>query len=68
MNVFLVVAKVHGTPGVSAANASDYTSFGSRYKGAKRTWIRAKIGIFCLSPNIVKSRGYADFDFFRVGK
>jgi beta-xylosidase len=51
-----------------STNGKDYTSFGSRYKVEKGTWIGAKVGIFCLSPNIVKSRGYADFDFFRVGK
>jgi hypothetical protein len=37
MNVFLVVAKVQGTPGFPAANASDDTSFGSRYKVEKGT-------------------------------
>lgn len=27
-------------------------------------WIGAKTGIFCSSPNIVSSSGYADFDYF----
>lgn len=27
-------------------------------------WIGAKTGIFCSSPNIVPSSGYADFDYF----
>jgi hypothetical protein len=68
MNVFLVVAKVHGTPGFSAASASDDTSFRSRYKVEKGTWIGSKVGIFCLSLNIVKSNGHADFNFLRVSK
>jgi beta-xylosidase len=51
-----------------STNGRDYTSFGSRYKVEKGTWIGAKVGIFCLSPNIIKSKGYADFDFFRVAK
>lgn len=29
-------------------------------------WIGAKVGIFCMTPNIVSTDGYADFDFFEM--
>ena len=35
---------------------------------AKGGWIGAKVGIFCINPNIVEGKGYADFDFFRIEK
>jgi len=35
---------------------------------AKGGWIGVKVGIFCVNPNIVEAKGYADFDFFRVQK
>jgi len=33
---------------------------------SKGVWIGAKIGIFCLNPNIMEGNGYADFDYFRI--
>lgn len=43
-----------------------YKGLGPRYKAEPGTWIGAKAGLFCLSPGIIKTKGYADFDFFRV--
>lgn len=45
-----------------------YQPIGTTYKAEKGVWIGAKAGIFCLNPNILKSNGYADFDFFTVEK
>ncbi|NWJ51707.1 MAG: glycosyl hydrolase 43 family protein [Bacteroidetes bacterium] len=32
----------------------------------KGGWIGAKVGVFCLNPNVVQGQGYADFDFFNL--
>jgi beta-xylosidase len=29
-------------------------------------WIGAKVGIYCLTPEVFGARGHADFDYFRV--
>jgi hypothetical protein len=44
----------------------EFKEFGPRHKAEPGVWIGAKVGLFCLSPSIISSRGYADFDFFRV--
>jgi len=47
----------------------DGTSFepvGDVFQAVKGVWIGAKVGIFSLNPNIIKSNGYSDFDWFRV--
>jgi hypothetical protein len=31
-------------------------------------WIGAKVGIFCTRQNQINDSGYADFDWFRIGK
>jgi beta-xylosidase len=43
-----------------------YTDIGDMYQAEKGTWIGAKTGLACLNPGLVPSKGYADFDFFRV--
>lgn len=43
-----------------------FTEIGDVYKAEKGTWIGAKVGIVCLSPTLLTSKGYADFDFFEV--
>lgn len=49
-------------------DGKQYTEIGSRFKVEQGGWIGAKVGIFCLDPHIIKSKGYADFDFFQVDK
>lgn len=44
----------------------NYTQLGENCEVAPGMWIGAKTGIFCLSPNVVKGKGYADFDCFQV--
>jgi beta-xylosidase len=29
-------------------------------------WIGAKVGIYCLTPDMLEAKGFADFDYFRV--
>lgn len=43
-----------------------YRDIGGRYKAEKGTWVGAKVGVYCLSPNIGKAQGYADVDFVRI--
>lgn len=47
-------------------DGKSYNTFGPAFKMVRGRWIGAKVGIFCVNPNIVKSKGYADFDFFRL--
>lgn len=43
-----------------------YTQLGGTYAVLPGTWIGAKTGIFCSSPNVVPAPGHADFDYFRI--
>ncbi|MDR0572813.1 MAG: glycoside hydrolase 43 family protein [Tannerella sp.] len=43
-----------------------FSELGGRYPVGRGTWIGGKVGIFCSSPNIVRGKGYADFDYFYV--
>lgn len=43
-----------------------YMELGPVCAVAPGTWIGAKSGIFCSSPNVVQANGYADFDYFIV--
>lgn len=47
-------------------DGKEYTDIGPECKVAPGTWIGAKTGIFCSSPNVVASSGYADFDWFKL--
>ena len=43
-----------------------YTPIDKTFQASKGTWIGGKVGIVCLNANLMPSKGYADFDFFRV--
>lgn len=49
-------------------DGKNYQPIGEVYKIEKGTWIGAKTGLFCLNPGLVKSNGFAEFDYFRVEK
>ncbi len=42
-----------------------YILIGKESKAQKGRWIGAKVGLFCINPNIAQSSGYADFEWFR---
>jgi beta-xylosidase len=44
----------------------NFTPIGTGFQIKKGKWIGAKIGVFCINPNIVQSKGFADVDWFRV--
>lgn len=44
-----------------------YSKIGKRFQAKPGKWIGAKVGLFCINPNIQESTGYVDFDWFRIG-
>lgn len=47
-------------------DGEQFTDMGEQLQATAGVWIGAKVGIFALSPNIQRSQGYADFDWFRM--
>jgi len=47
-------------------DGKNFTPLGSEFKAKRGKWIGAKIGVFCINPNVEKSTGYGDFDWFRI--
>lgn len=45
-----------------------FTELGETFTVKPGLWIGAKVGVFCINPNIEESRGYADVDWFRIGE
>jgi beta-xylosidase len=43
-----------------------YLPIGEEFKATEGVWIGAKVGIFCMNPNITESKGFAGFDWFRL--
>lgn len=43
-----------------------YRSVGKKFSAREGRWIGAKVGLFVLSPQETKIKGYADFDWFRI--
>ena len=43
-----------------------FNKIGQPFTAVKGTWIGAKIGLFSINPNIIESKGFTDFDWFRV--
>jgi len=43
-----------------------YQSIGKNFKTVKGMWIGAKVGLFNLNPKIMVSKGYSDFDWFKM--
>jgi len=44
---------------------SSFQPIGEPFTAKQGVWIGAKIGLFCITPNISESSGSADFDWFR---
>ena len=47
-------------------NDKEYTVFSKKFTAQEGVWIGAKVGLFSLNPNILQSKGYSDFDWFRM--
>jgi beta-xylosidase len=49
-----------------STTGENYQPIGTRFTSVAGTWIGAKVGLFHVNPNIVVSKGYSDFDWFRI--
>lgn len=47
-------------------DGTEFIPIGKEFTAVPGVWIGAKVGIFNINPNINESKGYADFDWFRV--
>ena len=47
-------------------NGEDFENIGKEFEAVPGMWIGAKVGLFNINPNIEDSKGYADFDWFRL--
>lgn len=45
-----------------------FQALGSEFIAREGKWIGAKVGIFCERPQLLNDSGYADFEWFRIGK
>lgn len=43
-----------------------FIPLGTEFKAIEGVWIGAKVGLFNINPNINNSKGFADFDWFRI--
>ncbi|MBN2001251.1 glycoside hydrolase 43 family protein [candidate division KSB1 bacterium] len=48
-----------------STDGENYLEIGEKFPAVPGVWIGAKVGLFCINPNMAESRGYADFDWFR---
>ncbi|MBK9336281.1 MAG: family 43 glycosylhydrolase [Lewinellaceae bacterium] len=51
-----------------STDGSNFTPIGADFQAKPDTWIGAKVGLFCSSIHPARRGGYADFDWFRIGK
>lgn len=49
-----------------STDGQSFLPLGKAFQATQGVWIGAKVGIFSLNPNILKSDGYADFDWFHL--
>ena len=47
-------------------DGTDFKPTGKEFTAVQEVWIGAKVGLFNINPNIEESKGYSDFDWFRV--
>lgn len=51
-----------------STDGRNFSPIGEPFQAQPDTWIGAKVGLFCSSRNPARRGGYADFDWFRIGK
>lgn len=49
-----------------SVTGKDFQPLGKKFTAVKGMWIGAKVGLFNVNPNMAESKGYADFDWFRI--
>ena len=50
-----------------STDGKEFVSLGTDFIAKPGVWIGAKVGLFCLNPNMQISKGFADFEWFRIG-
>ena len=68
-NSALVRVKIHEDATCSYSYSMDGENFiplGEKFRIEPGTWVGAKVGVFCISPNINSSKGFADVDFVTI--
>jgi beta-xylosidase len=48
-----------------SSDGKEFIEIGESFTAREGRWVGAKIGLFCVSQNVVQKSGYADFDWFR---
>jgi beta-xylosidase len=43
-----------------------FQQIGKYFTAVKGMWIGAKVGLFCINPNMTVSKGYSDLDWFKI--
>ena len=43
-----------------------FNALGEQFIAREGQWIGAKVGLFCINPNIEKDKAFADFEWFRM--
>lgn len=49
-----------------STDGEHFSDLGGRYALSKGQWIGAKVGLFCINPDVKDGRGFVDVDYFRV--
>jgi beta-xylosidase len=47
-------------------DGKQFTEIDRSFNISKGQWIGAKLGLFCISPSVIKGKGYIDADYFRI--
>jgi beta-xylosidase len=50
-----------------ARTDSDFYQLGPAFQASPGRWIGAKVGLYCITTNVLDPSGYADFAWFRFG-
>jgi hypothetical protein len=50
-----------------ALNESDFYQLGPSFQASPGRWIGAKVGIYCITTDVLDPSGFADFAWFRFG-
>ena len=71
-NAYLRVQVANPSDDVSECSFSysldgrQFRAIGESFQAVPGVWIGAKVGLFCVNPNLAASRGYADFESFEL--
>lgn len=47
-------------------DGTHFTAFDERFEVSKGQWIGAKVGLFCINPDVIDGKGFVDVDYFEM--